>query len=199
MSVLSALGHMFLRHGPMSDPIRQPRKWFSATFFGLFVGLWWCGLPVTTKGAFQKDSQEPKSEGQRENETRRVIMREEQLFKEMKTSAIELERLSKIFAKRWEAAPVNIKPVFTEDDREQLKQMDKLAKKIRSAQGAYGGDDDSPLPKQFNEQIALLVKLSAEVKEKADKATRQTLSVGILSRATRIQRLVKAIRSASNS
>jgi hypothetical protein len=157
------------------------------------------GFTSPIQAGFQNDEKEPQSEQQRENNTRRLIMREEQLFREMKTSATELERLAKVFAKRWEAAPANVKPVFTEDDREQLKQMEKLAKKIRSAQGAYGGDDDSPLPVVFNEQVALLVKLTDEVRQQADKAKRQTLSVGIHSRVGRIQRLVKALRSASNS
>lgn len=163
------------------------------------LGPWWSGMPVSAKGNLQKDVPEPQSEAQRENNTRRLIMREEQLFKEMKTSATEMERLAKIFARRWEAAAANVRPVFTDDDREQLKQIDKLAKKIRSSQGAYGSEDEGEIPKQFGEQVALLVKLAEEIKLKADKATRQTLSVGILSRVTRIQRLVKTIRSASNS
>lgn len=160
----------------------------------------WCSeTPVSAKGRFQKEGPDSQSEAQRENNTRRLIMREEQMFKEMKVSATELERLAKVFARRWEAAPASVKPVFTEDDREQLKQIDKLAKKIRSSQGAYGSEDESEIPKQFAEQITLLVKLAEEIKQKADKATRQTLSVGILSRVTRIQRLVKTIRAVSNS
>lgn len=199
MSVLSALGLMFLHSGSTAKTLRGYCLKAGVGVIALSLCSWWSDLPVSAKGSFQKDVPDPQSEAQRENNTRRLIMREEQLFKEMKTSATELERLAKVFARRWEAAPASVKPVFTDDDREQLKQIDKLAKKIRSSQGAYGSEDESEIPKQFREQIVLLVKLAEEIKVKADKATRQTLSVGILSRVTRIQRLVKTIRAVSNS
>jgi hypothetical protein len=199
MFIFSALGLMISPSGGMNRWFTGSRRkgiayWLGVVSCGFVIA---CSAPV--QAGLQGDETEPQSEKQRENNTRRLIMREEQLFREMKTSATELERLAKIFAKRWEAAPANVKPAFTEDDREQLKQMEKLAKKIRSSQGAYGGDDDTPLPLVFREQVALLVKLADEVRQQADKARRQTLSVGILSRVGRIQRLVKAIRYASNS
>lgn len=199
MSIFSALGLRISRADWAAGQFATVRRQCVGWSLGVVSCCLMIGFTAPIQAGFQNDEKEPQSEQQRENNTRRLIMREEQLFREMKTSATELERLSKVFAKRWEAAPANVKPVFTEDDREQLKQMEKLVKKIRSSLGAYGGEDDSPLPMVFNEQLVLLVKLTDEVRQQADKARRQTLSVGILSRVGRIQRLVKAIRSASNS
>ncbi len=146
-----------------------------------------------------KEDTDPQSERQKENNTRRLIMRDEQLLRELKTSAAELDRLAKMFAKRWDAAPASVRPVFGDEDREQLKQMEKFAKKIRSSQGGYGGDDDASLPTAFVEQTKLIEKLAEEVRQQADKANRHTVSVGILSRASRILRLLKAIRGISNN
>jgi hypothetical protein len=202
MSVFSALAHRFSKCGPFEPG-------------GFPVSLRWRGIvlvpiaclvigtgSISAQSRFPRGAKEetdPQSDRQKENNTRRLIMRDEELLRELKTSAAELDRLAKMFAKRWDAAPASVRPFFGVEDREQLKQMEKFAKKIRSSQGGYGGDDDAPLPTAFLEQTKLIEKLADEVRQQADKANRHTVSVGILSRASRILRLIKSIRGISNN
>ncbi|MCS7079437.1 MAG: hypothetical protein NZ585_05205 [Chloracidobacterium sp.] len=129
-------------------------------------------------------------------EVRRRRERDEQTLADLRKAGQELEALTRQLAKRFDAVPQGVRPQLSNRDLEDLKRIEKLAKRVRELQGVRGdGEDTQPLPTDFGAQLALLSQLSAEVRQAADKASRFTLSVGILSRTTRILRLSRSLRS----
>jgi|GEM_PF-1811659 hypothetical protein len=137
------------------------------------------------------------SEFENDRRVQHQLDREERALRDLREASRALETLTHRFAKRFDAVPKAMRPQLSKQDLEDLKQVEKLAKRVRDLQGARGeGEDATPLPSDFSEQVALLAHLGAEVRQQSERVSRHTVSVGILSRTTRILRLLRAIRTA---
>jgi len=136
------------------------------------------------------------SEHLEDMKTRQQIDREERSLRDLREAGRALETLTRRLAKRFDAVPKGTRPQLSKQDIEDLKQVEKLAKRVRDLQGARGdGEDATPLPGDFSEQIALLAQLGTEVRQQSEQVSRHTVSVGILARTTRLLRLSRVLRA----
>jgi hypothetical protein len=157
------------------------------------TGQTWGRMAVTTPLA--PKAQTP-SEHLEDMKTRQQIDREERSLRDLREAGRALETLTRRLAKRFDAVPKGTRPQLSKQDIEDLKQVEKLAKRVRDLQGARGdGEDATPLPGDFSEQIALLAQLGTEVRQQSEQVSRHTVSVGILARTTRLLRLSRVLRA----
>lgn len=161
----------------------------------LMVGLSPCHLKAASpqRGSNLPGTHEA-SQGELENRSRMEIKLEELKQKDVNEAFSELEHLVATFTTRWSASGETNTPRLTEDDQKHLKKIEKLARKIRNNQG---GDEDETiaknLPATFPEQVKLLSKSTDELKENLGKSSRHVISVGIITRTTRIILLTKLL------
>lgn len=161
---------------------------------GVWRLFWLAVIGAATPPGFGA-SQSP-GEFHRDMEVRRQRERDEQTLADLRKAGQELETLTRQIARRFDAVPNGLRPQLSNRDLEDLKRVEKLAKRVRELHGVRGdGEDVQPLPSDFNAQLALLSQLGTEVRQATDKASRYTLSVGVLSRAARILRLSRSLRS----
>ncbi|QUW01567.1 hypothetical protein J8C02_11785 [Chloracidobacterium sp. MS 40/45] len=136
------------------------------------------------------------SEHMQDMKTRQQIDREERSLRDLREAGRALETLTRRMAKRFDAVPKATRPQLSKQDTEDLKQIEKLAKRVRDLQGARGeGEDATPLPGDFSEQVALLAHLGTEIRQQSEQISRHTVSVGILARTARILRLLRVMRA----
>ncbi len=156
-------------------------------------------LCLATVGAGQSLSfgaSQSASEFYNDMEFRRQRDRAEQMLVDLRKAGQELEVLTQRIARRFDAVPDGRHLQLSGQDLEDFKRVEKLAKRVRELHGARGdGEDTQPLPADFTARIALLARLGVEVRQAAEKTSRHTLSVGLLSRTTRILRLSRSLRS----
>jgi hypothetical protein len=129
--------------------------------------------------------------------TKRDILRDEDALQELRETCTELDRVASEFVSRLGKNAQFAPPQLSDQDHAQLKRMEKLARKIRSSQGGRGDEDEIEIPLGFADRVKLLDQTSEELKRKADKATRHTVSFAIISRSLRVLRLVKALNGKS--
>ncbi|OYT69955.1 MAG: hypothetical protein CFK52_12565 [Chloracidobacterium sp. CP2_5A] len=147
------------------------------------------------KAAPSAPSAQSPGELERDMEARRQRDRDERSLRDLRRASQELEALTRKLAKRFDAVPPHSRPPLSSQDIDDFKQVEKLAKRVRDLQGGRGdGEDNRPLPGDFSAQLALLLELSAEVRQQSERASRHTVSAGIISRATRIARLSRSLR-----
>ncbi|MGQ9897986.1 MAG: hypothetical protein ACUVR8_10590 [Acidobacteriota bacterium] len=124
------------------------------------------------------------------------IDRGERDLRDLREAGRAIEGLTHRFAKRFDAVPQGTRPQLSKQDLEDLKQIEKLTKRLRDLQGGRGnGEDSLTLPRDFSKQVALLAQLGTEVRQQSEQASRHTVSVGILARTARILRLLRVIRA----
>ncbi|MFQ3581959.1 MAG: hypothetical protein SNJ49_08655 [Chloracidobacterium sp.] len=135
------------------------------------------------------------SEFERNLEASRQRDREERTLRDLRQASQALETLTRRLAKRFDAVPAGTRPQLSNQDLDDFKQVEKLARRIRELQGGRGdGEDAHPLPDDFATRVGLLVQLGVEVRQQSERVSRHTVSVGILSRTARILRLSRSLR-----
>ncbi|WP_249399272.1 hypothetical protein [Chloracidobacterium thermophilum] len=78
------------------------------------------------------------SEHLQDMKTRQQIDREERSLRDLREAGRALETLTRRLAKRFDAVPKGTRPQLSKQDLEDLKQVEKLAKRVRDLQGARG-------------------------------------------------------------
>ncbi len=132
---------------------------------------------------------------ERDMEARRQRDRDERDLRDLRQASQALEALTRKLAKRFDAVPKNSRPQLSSQDIDDFKRIEKLAKRVRELQGGRGdGEEARPLPSDFSAQLALLLELSAEVRQASERVSRHTVSAGIMLRASRIARLSRSLR-----
>lgn len=150
---------------------------------------------ATPKQTLAPTAQTP-SEQLQDWKTRQQIDREERDLRDLREASRALETLTRRLSKRFDAVPKATRPQLSKQDLADFKQVEKLTKRVRDLQGARGdGEDTTPLPGDFSEQIGLLAQLGVEVRQQSEQLSRHTVSVGILSRTARILRLLRVLRT----
>ncbi|MBX7218441.1 MAG: hypothetical protein K1Y36_00700 [Blastocatellia bacterium] len=158
--------------------------------FGCGVLLWGLLLPIQAR--FQTRSrQDGPSRFELENRARMGIKFEENQYRELLETCTELENTVKKFTAHFPEAPPPEAPAFTDEDIKDFKKIEKLAKKICSSQGEPDDDAEKKLPENFPEQLKMLSNSSQELHVQVRRNTRHTISVGVITRASRIIALMK--------
>jgi nitric oxide reductase activation protein len=96
------------------------------------------------------------------------------------------------------AASFKKKNCLDRDDIKKLDKLEKLAKRIRSEAG--GSEDDLTIeekPKDLQEAMTLLAKVSASLNHKIQETPRRVISAEIIERANVLLELVRIVRNIS--